>query len=363
MMRRARAIARLETLRLRHDRTSLALVFSVPALQVLLFGGAIDVNPTQVSLAIAGAPQSGALTEAIAETGKFRIVADGLPTGAAEHAVRAGQALVGLERAPPPQTEADADAPARPARLVVDGTDPLAVGAAVAALESRYLRERLATAGPVGAAAPVVEWLYNPARRTAWTLMPALAGAIVMISSLLLGALSLVREREGGHWEMLLASPATATDLIAGKLAPYLLIATLQAAAVLLLAHAVFGVPFAGAVGTLLLCTPLFALAHLLLGFAISAAAATQVQAIQGAVFFYLPCMLLSGFLFPYSAMPGWARALGAALPLTHWTAASRAALLRGEGPGAILARFLPVALFALVAGLLARAACGRRLA
>lgn len=358
---RIRAIARVEVLRLLHDRTSLSLIFTVPAIQVLLFGGAAQLNPAHVPVAIAGDASGRALRDAVEGAGRFRIAADGLAPGAAEAMLRAGAVLVAIEK-PPPPPEDDPDALPAPVRVLADGSDPQEAGPALAALEGRYLSARLAAADPLGPPLPEVTWLYNPDRRTSWTVMPALTGVVVMISALLLGTLALVREREQGRWESLLASPATALDLIAGKLAPYLVVAPIQAGTVLLVAHWGFGVPLLGSAAALTAAVPLFALAHLLLGFAISAAAGTQVQAIQAAVFFYLPCMLLSGFLFPFAAMPAWARAAGEALPLTHFVRAARDVMLKGAGPGAVAAEMAPVAVFALAAGAAAALVCGRRI-
>jgi ABC-2 type transport system permease protein len=173
--------------------------------------------------------------------------------------------------------------------------------------------------------------LYNPEGKSSWAIAPGLAGVVVMISMLMLGALTLVREREQGSWESLLATPVDALDALVGKLSPYLLLGVAQAAIVILVAHALLEVPVRGAIAALLVSTLLLAAAHLVLGFALSALAESQMQAIQGAVFFYLPSILLSGFMFPFLSMPRWAQLVGEALPLTHFVRAARGVLLRGE--------------------------------
>jgi ABC-2 type transport system permease protein len=363
-LRRIRAIARVETLRLVRDRMTLSLIAVVPALQIALFGYAIDLDPRGVPIAIAG--DSGAPDEPVRRlvraTGYFTVVADRLPSGAAERMVAAGTALVGIELPPPLDDErAPARAPPRP-RVVVDATDPTAVRPALAALETAYWQHRAAPFSLDDGAAVDVDWLYNPERRTPWTIVPGLVGVIVMISMLMLGALSLVRERERGTWETLLATPVGALDALVGKLLPHLVIGAAQGAVVVALAHALFGLPVTGSVGALLVVLPLFAATHLILGFAVSALAESQLQAMQGAVFFYLPSILLSGFMFPFQGMPGWARAIGEALPLTHFVRAARGALLKGEGAGLVLAEMWPVAAFALLAAALALAAYRRRL-
>ena len=183
-----------------------------------------------------------------------------------------------------------------------------------------------------------------------------------MISMLMLGALTLVRERERGSWESLLATPVDALDALIGKLSPYVVIGVAQGAVVVGLARLLFGLPVSGGIWALLGALPVYAAANLLLGFAFSALAESQMQAMQGAVFFYLPSMLLSGFMFPFQGMPGWARAIGVVLPLTHFVRATRGVLLKGEGGALVGHEMWPVALFALGAAALALAAYRRRL-
>ncbi len=269
--------------------------------------------------------------------------------------------MVGIELPPSPDEEESGGAPAR-ARVVVDATDPAVVRPALAALETAYWRKRATTFSLDDGAAIDIDWLYNPERRTAWTIVPGLVGVIVMISMLMLGALTLVRERERGSWEALLATPVDALDALIGKLSPYVVIGAAQGAVVIGLARLLFGLPVSGGIWALLGALPVYAAANLLLGFAFSALAESQMQAMQGAVFFYLPSMLLSGFMFPFQGMPGWARAIGEVLPLTHFVRATRGALLKGEGGASIGYEMWPVALFALAAAALALAAYRRRL-
>jgi ABC-2 type transport system permease protein len=362
-LRRMMAVARIETMRLMRDRVAISLIALVPAVQIVLFGYAVNLDPKNVPIAIAGADVSSVERAAriVRETGYFKIIGEALPPGAAEQMVVAGLALVGIELPPPPDEEASDGAPAR-ARVVVDATDPAAVRPALAALETAYWRKRATTFSLEDGAAIDVDWLYNPERRTACTIVPGLVGVIVMISMLMLGALTLVRERERGSWEALLATPVGALDALTGKLSPYVLIGATQGAVVIGLAQLLFGLPVSGGIWALLGATLVYAAANLLLGFAFSALAESQMQAMQGAVFFYLPSMLLSGFMFPFQGMPGWARAIGEVLPLTHFVRAARGVLLKGEGGALIEHEMWPVALFALAAAALALAAYRRRL-
>jgi ABC-2 type transport system permease protein len=356
------AVARVECLQLIRDRTSIALIVTVPAIQIVLFGYAVNLNPRNISLAIARNHDGSIdqLRRAIAETGYFSIVADGLELGAAERMVITGKILVGIELPPLDDAEVDAS-PAEP-KIVVDATDPTVVRPALAALETAFWRH-LAERSPLGfAPAVAVTWLYNPEGRTAWTIVPGLVGVIVMISMLMLGALTLVRERERGSWETLLVSPVTALEVLIGKLSPYVIIGAVQAVVVISIARVLFELPVMGNVWALLIAVPLYAAAHLILGFAFSALAESQLQAMQGAVFFYLPSMLLSGFMFPFQGMPGWAQIIGEALPLTHFVRAARGVLLRGEGVALVVSEMMPVALFALIAAAVALAAYRRRI-
>jgi len=359
---RIRAVSRIEVLHLVRDRTTISLTLLVPAIQLVLFGYAVNLDPKHIPIAVAREAPARArdrLRSTIEDTGYFSVLADGLPAGAAARMVADGRALVGVEI--PTLDYSDPDAPSTP-KIVVDATDPAAVRLALAALQIAYWR-RAARLDALGAGPAVdVEWLYNPDRRTAWTIVPGLAGVVVMISMLMLGALTLVRERERGNWETLLATPIEALDALVGKLAPYVVIGGMQAAVVIGVARLLFALPVTGPLWALLGAVPLYAGAHLILGFALSALAESQMQAIQGAVFFYLPSMLLSGFMFPFQGMPVWARTIGEALPLTHFVRATRGVLLRGDGARFVAHEMLPVAVFALVATAAALMAYRRRL-
>jgi ABC-2 type transport system permease protein len=363
---RIAAVARIECLRIARDRTSLSLLLVVPALQIALFGYAVRPETGAIPLAIARetTEASDRLRRAIDASGAATVVADGLAAGEAVRMVERGDARLAIEL--PRIDYFDPEASIERPRVVADASDPAAVRSAIAALETAYWREAATRGAAItGAAAPAavdVERLYDPDGRAAWAIVPGLAGVVAMISMLMLGALTLVRERERGTWEALLATPVGAADALVGKLAPYVVLGTAQAAITIAAGHILFDVPLRGAVWALLLAMPLYAAAHLVLGFALSALAETSLQALQGAVVFYLPCMLLSGFLFPFDAMPGWAKHIGEAIPLTHFVRASRGVLLRGEGAALVAREMMPVAAFAVVAAAIALGAYRRRL-
>jgi ABC-2 type transport system permease protein len=359
------AVARVEILHLIHDRTTISLILLVPAIQIVLFGYAINLNPKNIPVAIAGDRERGGFSQqvrrTIENTGYFTILGDGLEPGDARRMVAEGKVLVGIEL-PPRSDSGDGDALSSDPKVVVDATDPAAVRPALGALQNAYW-QHLAQSYAIGSVPSIdVEWLYNSEGRTSWTIVPGLAGVIVMISMLMLGALTLVREREHGSWETLLATPVDAIDALVGKLSPYVMIGTVQTGVVIFIAELLFSLPVRGDLIALLAAVPLYSAAHLILGFAFSALAESQLQAIEAAVFFYLPSMLLSGFMFPFQGMPAWARTIGEALPLTHFVRATRGVLLRGDGVSLILSEMLPVAAFALAVTVLALAAYRRRI-
>ena len=361
-VRRMLAVAHVEVLHLLWDPTTVSLILLVPAVQIVLFGYAINLDPKHVPIAVAGDhdPRAEKVRRTIEHTGYFMIVADGLQRGAAKRMVAEGKVLVGIEL--PPRDNSDGNILSSQPKVIVDAIDPSAVRPALAALENAYWRQiaELYAIGPVPSVD--VEWLYNPDGKTSWTIVPGLAGVVVMISMLMLGALTLVRERERGSWETLLATPVDAIDALIGKLSPYVVIGTVQGGVVVYLARLLFDLPLNGNILELLLAVPVFASAYLILGFAFSAMAQSQLQAIQGAVFFYLPSMLLSGFMFSFEGMPKWARDIGEALPLTHFVRATRCVFFRGHCGSLVLSEMVPVAVFALIASAAALLAYRRRI-
>lgn len=360
-LRRILAVARVELLHLLHDRTSISLIVVVPAIQIVLFGYAVNLNPRNVPIAISAGHGVTAvqIRRTIKETGYFSIEADGLEPGEAKQMVLEGRAAVGIEIHPEKsETSRILDDPI----VIVDASDPEAVRPALAALETNYLRHVAETfaIGPIPMAKLAL--LYNPDSRTAWAILPGLVGVVIMISMLMLGALTLVRERERGSWEALLATPVSAVDALVGKLSPYILVGVIQALLVIWIARLLFALPLRGDLTALLLSVPLYCAAHLILGFAFSALAENQLQAVEGAVFFYLPSMLLSGFLFPFQGMPAWARTVGETLPLTHFLRITRGVLLKGEGAGLVVSEMKAVVIFVMIASTCAVAAYRRRI-
>ncbi len=358
-----KAIAVVEAKRLIRARMALTLLLLVPVFQIILFGYAIRPGAATVRVSVAAPTPQGA-RDVVAALRKIPsvIVVDpvGL-AGAAVADVRHGDSTIGIE-VPRVRSMADPTAPGGPIRIIVDATDPLLTMAVVARIESAYHAERagrsdMADVGP----GLRIERLFNPDARSDWTYAPALAGVTVMIAMVMLGSIGIAREREGGSWETFRSLPVSAIELIAGKLAPHVLIGTLQGLLVLVTGHLLFALPLPAATVALVLLLPAFATAHYLIGFVISARATTQLSALQGAVAFYLPAMLLSGFLYPFDTLPRWAQVIGNIFPLSHFIRAAHDAVLRERDAMTVLGHGVPMIAFLAVVLLLALWACRKQ--
>jgi ABC-2 type transport system permease protein len=350
-LRRTFAIAWLEIALLLRSRTTFTLLILVPALQVLLFGYAIRPGAAVVTVAIAAPTPANAddIARRLRSEPGFVVTVTRLKPGEAADVVRQGKALIGIE-VPASRSFANPLQVQQPLRLVVDGTNAALTDAAVARIEAAYWREitrrsDMAESGP----GIRVERLYNAQGRADWTFLPALIGVTVMIAMVMLGTLSVAREREAGTWEGLAALPISAAEILAGKLLPCMVIGTVQGVLVLTIGQLLFDLPARGSVVALVALLPVFAGAHYVLGYVVSVRARTQLAALQGAVAFYLPAMLLSGFLYPFDTLPNWARMIGNLFPLAHMIRAARAALLQGAGAEAVLAHGFPILAFLVV--------------
>jgi ABC-2 type transport system permease protein len=332
-MRAVLAVARMEALRLLRSRASLTLLLIVPAIQILLFGYAIHPTAGKIAVAVAGADPNGRVSAAVEREPGLILEGGGLPAGGAEAAVRDGRASVGLELGEDGEI-----------RAVIDASNPALTAGVDGRLWATYW-QMVARRGGVAPLQPAlsIAHLFNPDARADWGFLPGLVGVIMMIAMTMLGALSLARERETATWETMLTLPVGPLDVLAGKIAPYVVVGTLQGVVVLGIGAALFGLPLEGGVLALVALMPVFAAAHLVLGYAVAARAASQLEALQGAIGLYLPAMLLSGFFYPFQALPGWARAVGEVFPLAHFIRAARAATLRGAGTAEVLGQGVPI--------------------
>jgi ABC-2 type transport system permease protein len=344
MIGRLLVIAWKELLQLRRDRLTLAMTVVFPVLQLLLFGFAVNTDVRHIRTVVFDEDRSAEsrdLARALEVTGYFDVI--GYVSGYAEidRALRAGNAGAALVVAPHYAADLAAGRTAR-VQLVLDGADPQVVGAAsnaagslVGARGSLIANERAARAGLPSPAAPLdmaVSILYNPEQRSAVNIVPGLVGVILSLTMVMLTSMALARERERGTLEQLIVSPVRTIEIIVGKILPYVAIGYLQMALILFAGSLVFGVRVAGSVSLLFALAFGFIAANLAVGLFFSTLAKTQQQAMQMSLFFLLPNILLSGFVFPFDAMPLLARVPAQALPLTHFLRIVRGITLKKSG-------------------------------
>jgi ABC-2 type transport system permease protein len=346
------------------DRLTFAMAVGVPVLQLLLFGYAINTDPKGLPTVLVAAdngPLVRSFVAALQNTGYFRITETAASERDGEAMIERGEAQFMV--AIPPQFSRALLRGERPALLIaVDATDPAAAGNAVAALAALGPSALMHDAvGPLhhlaAAAAPFevrVHRRYNPEGLSRYNIVPGLVGVILTMTMVMLTGLAMTRERERGTMENLLATPVRPLEVMLGKIAPYVLIGYIQIAVILLAAWALFEVPMQGSLGLLLAFIGVFVVANLAVGFTFSTLAKNQLQAVQMTFFFFLPSLLLSGFMFPFRGMPGWAQWLGEVFPLTHFLRIVRGILLKGTGFAEALPELWPMLAFVAVAGTVA---------
>jgi len=343
-MNRLLAIAWKELVHLRRDRFTLAMVVALPTVQFLLFGFAIATDVRHVPLAVLDrdpSPASRDFVRRLEATTFYSPAGAVVDYGQAELALRSGR--VGAVLVVPPGFAA-ARATGAPAQvqLLVDASDPLTVGSTTGAAGG--LAEALTREAASAGVAVVMDLRYNPEQVSAVYIVPGLVGVILTFTLVLMTALSIARERERGTIEALVVSPIRPWEMIAGKLLPYVAIGYLQMSLVLLLGAVLFGIAPGPRLPELYLVAALFIAANLAVGLVFSTLAQTQGQAMQMAVFFLLPNVLLSGFMFPVAAMPWLARVISEALPLTHFLRLVRGMVLKGSSPAEMLGEIAALA-------------------
>jgi ABC-2 type transport system permease protein len=339
------SIALKELLQLRRDRLTLAMMLALPVLQLMLFGYAIDTDVRHIPTVVYDqdrSAQSRDFAQRMRATGFYDLKGEVRGYDEIGRAMRSGEARVALVV---PEGYASDLARGRPAslQLVVDGSDPQTVSSATAAATG------LAQGRPRVLLEP--DTWYNPDLKTAIYIVPGLVGVILTMTMVMLTAMAIARERERGTLEQLIVSPLRRGELIVGKILPYVAMGYVQMTLILLLGHLVFGVPFSGSLLLLYLLAFVFIAANLALGLFFSTLAQTQQQAMQMSFFFLLPNILLSGFMFPFEAMPRAAQLLSQLLPLTHFLRIVRGIVLKGSGlpDVAIELAWLTAILFVLV--------------
>jgi ABC-2 type transport system permease protein len=329
-----------ELIQLRRDRVTFATMIFIPVIQLLLFGYAINTDPKHLPTIVLvqdDSPFARSFLAAMRVSDYFRISELGTREEDIDRAILSGSALFAVQI--PPNFGRDLMRGERPAILVVaDATDPVATGGAVAALQGLmtnvFSRDLIGPASSLAAKEQPFEVRihrrYNPAGETQLNIVPGLMGTILTLTMLIFTALSVTREIERGTMESLLAMPIRPVEIMLGKIGPYVLVGAVQMTIILVAAHLLFGVPVVGSLPLLLALTLLFIIANLSVGYTFSTIATSQLQAMQMSFFFFLPSILLSGFMFPFAGMPGWAQAIGEVLPLTHFLRIVRGIMLKG---------------------------------
>jgi ABC-2 type transport system permease protein len=342
-----------EFIQLKRDRVSFAMIIMIPLVQLMLFGYAINTTPRDLPTAVLlqeHSDLSRSILAALENTKYFKVTK--LPRSEAEvdELLASGTVLFAIEI--PANFERAVRRGDRPAMLVLaDATDPVASGSALGAL-GQVLQMALVHDRNVPEAAVLpfeirTHARYNPAGVTQLNIVPGLVGTILTMTMLIFTALSVTREIERGTMESLLSMPITPVEIMLGKIVPYIMVGFVQAALIIGIGVTLFGVPVVGNLGMLAALSTLFIAANLSIGYTFSTVAQNQLQAMQMSMMFFLPNILLSGFMFPFAGMPVWAQYIGEALPLTHYLRIVRSIMLKGSSVGDL--RYDAVALFVLM--------------
>jgi len=363
-LRRFWAVLIKEFVQMRRDRLTFAMMVGVPVMQLLLFGYAINADPKALPTAVLSA-ESSAFTRsflaAVENSGYFRLVREA--TSEADAAALLARGDVQFVITVPSDFSRRLVRGERPPLLVeADATDPAATSNAIAALShlagtalARDLGGSLRHLQPGEPPFEVrIHRRYNPEGNTQYNIVPGLIGTILTMTMVIMTSLAMTRERERGTMENLLAMPVLPVEVMLGKIIPFIVVGYIQVTVIMLAARYLFGVPMVGSLFVLSVVLVAFIAANLSIGFTFSTVAANQLQAMQMSFFFFLPSILLSGFMFPYRGMPDWAQALGEILPLTHFLRIVRGILLKGNGWAEVWPELWPLLAFMLGAMLLA---------
>jgi ABC-2 type transport system permease protein len=357
--RRLFAMVRKEFIQMRRDRLTFGMMIGIPMIQLVLFGFAINSNPKHLPTAVYAADNSvfsRTIVWGLRNSSYFDLTREA--HSAAEIKTLLAENVVQFAVTVPVDFSRKLLRGEKPELLLeADATDPSAVGfanAAVSQLATTVINRDLT--GPLQrlqAGAPpftlVTHQHYNPESVSQYNIVPGLMGVMLTMTMIMITGLAITRERERGTMENLLSTPVHPGEVIVGKIIPYIFVGYVQVTLVLLAAKFVFGVPVIGSVPLLVVLTFLFIVANLSVGITFSTLAKNQLQAVQMTFFFFLPSLLLSGYMFPFRGMPPWAQDIGECLPLTHFLRIVRGILLKGNGLTECAPDLWPIALFVAV--------------
>jgi ABC-2 type transport system permease protein len=357
------AILMKEFIQMRRDRITFGMMLGVPLLQLVLFGFAINNDPKSLPAALVATSNdhyTRAMVSALQMTGYYRF--DHVVQTATEAEALMASGEVSFVVTIPADFARRIESRNHPQILIeADATDPSVASGAISTLgtvaSTALLREQgmqaEANEDAKGKLEVVVHRRYNPEGISQYNIVPGLLGVILQMTLVMMTSIALTRETERGTMENLLAMPASPAEIMLGKVLPYIVVGAVQVVVVLGAAKLLFSVPFVGSLPLLLFAILVFVMALVLLGYSFSTVARTQMQALQLTFFFFLPSILLSGFMFPYRGMPGWAQIFGEIFPLTHFLRITRAVMLKGADFSAISTEVGSLAIFvALFAGL-----------
>jgi ABC-2 type transport system permease protein len=360
------AMIHKEALQLARDRLTFAMMFGMPMMQLILFGFAINNDPKGLPTAILASDQSAitrALIGAFGNTGYFAFSHQAASESEADAMLQRGDVQFIITIPGDFTRKLIRNEPAQIA-IEADATDPSTIGSALAAVNqamSQTLARELsgplaylrASASPVDV---VLHRRYNPEGITRYNVVPGLLGVILTMTMVMMTALAVTREYERGTMENLLAMPVRPLEVMAGKIAPFIIIGGVQVLVVLVAARILFGVPFEGSIALFAVATLLFITVNLAIGFTFSTIARNQLQAMQMSFFFLMPSILLSGFAFPFRGMPGWAQVIGESLPVTHFLRVVRGLMLKAASLDQIAPEIATLALMLVAVAAVAMA-------
>ena len=350
------AVVFKEFVQMRRDRLTFGMMIGIPLLQIVLFGYAINVDPKHLAAAVLLAdngPQGRTLLHAIQNCSYLDFVRELKSESEANDALKRGEVQFVIDI--PENFTRDLLRGDRPAILVeADATDPAATSNAIGslrtllntALQNDFKGPFAFLAGADNAIDLRIHSRYNPESITQYNIVPGLMGVMLQMTMTVVTGLAITRERERGTMETLLSMPTRPIEVMTGKIIPYILVGYIQVSLILCAGYFLFSVPMAGSLLLLFAAALIFIIATLAVGITFSTVAQNQLQAVQMGWFFFLPSLLLSGFMFPFRGMPHWAQTVGELFPLTHFLRIARGILLKGNGLQDIIPEIWPIALF-----------------
>ena len=362
-LKRLMAMIYKEFIAIRRDKVTIGMIVTIPLLQLVLFGYAINVNPRNLPTVVISqdhTPFTREFVSALQNTKYFNITNDNADEKTADYLLRTGKAQF-VVQIPPNFTRKLIHGDHPKILITADATDPASTSHALAAINqlpntvfARQFKRGLQYLEPTSPPFQlVVHMKYNPELITQYNIVPGLMGVILTMTLVMMTCLGITKEREFGTMEHLLATPVRPLEVMIGKILPYIIVGYIQQLIILLAAQYMFGVPNVGSSWVLMIATLPFIAANLTMGLTFSTLAENQLQAVQMTFFFFLPSMLLSGFMFPFYGMPQWAQWIGEMMPLTHFLRIIRGIMLKDNGFGILWTDIWPMLVFVVLSGLI----------